>query len=70
MNFTDDDRLEIVDGGVLKIYRADGTNLYINPSTWLTIEEMPPPGTGPRVQGWAVEDHAERAPEDRPEFRR
>jgi hypothetical protein len=31
------------DGGALKVYRADGTNLYINPSAWLTIEEMPPP---------------------------
>lgn len=39
LNFTDDERLEIVDGGVLKICRADGTNLYINPSTWLSIEK-------------------------------
>ena len=46
LNFTDDERLEIVDGGVLKICRADGTNLSINPSTWLSIEEMPPPGRG------------------------
>jgi len=66
LNFTDDERFEIVNGGELKICRADGTNLSINRSTWLSIEEMPPPGTGPGVHGWADKDHAEVAPEDRP----
>jgi hypothetical protein len=56
--FGDNERFEIVDGGVLKIYRADGTNFYINPSTWVSIEEMPPPGTGARVHGWPDKDDA------------
>ena len=47
LNFTDDERLEIVDGGVLKICRADGTNLYINPGMWASIEEEPSPSAGP-----------------------
>lgn len=46
LNFEDDHRMEIVEGGVLKIYKADGTSLYLNASTWLSIEEMPPAGSG------------------------
>jgi hypothetical protein len=45
LNFGDDHRLEIVQGDVLKIYKADATNLYLNASTWLSIEEMAPAGS-------------------------
>jgi hypothetical protein len=47
MEFGDKDKFEIVDGGVLKIRRADGTNLYINPGMWASIEETSSPSGGP-----------------------
>jgi hypothetical protein len=52
LEFGDNDKFEIIAGGALKIRRADRTNLYINPSTWTTIEEAPSPSAGPspRVQ--------------------
>ena len=37
----------LADCGVLKIRRADRTNLYINPTTWTSIEETPSPSSGP-----------------------
>jgi hypothetical protein len=40
--FGDKDRLEIIEGGVLKIRRQDGTNRYINPACWVSINETPP----------------------------
>jgi hypothetical protein len=52
MEFGDKDKFEIVAGGVLKIRQANGTNLYINPAMWASIEETPSPSAGPspRVQ--------------------
>ena len=47
MEFGDKDKFEIVAGGVLKIRRADGANLYINPGMWASIEETPSPSAGP-----------------------
>ena len=53
MEFGDKDKFEIVAGGVLKIRRVDGTNLYINPGMWASIEETVSPSAGPspRVAG-------------------
>jgi hypothetical protein len=65
LSFGDKERFEILDGGVLKIYKEDGINLYFNPSTWVSIEEMPPPGAGATVRGWPDEDEAEVAPHNR-----
>jgi hypothetical protein len=52
LSFGDKDKFEIVNGGVLKIRRADRTNLYISPGMWASIEEAPSPSAGPspRVQ--------------------
>ena len=47
MEFGDKDKFEIVAGGVLKIRRADRTNLYINPGMWGSVEETPSPSAGP-----------------------
>ena len=47
LSFGDNDKFEIIDGGVLKIRRANRTNLYINPTTWTSIEETPSPSSGP-----------------------
>ena len=41
--FGDEDHFEIIEGGVLKISRPDGTFTYINPALWATIEETPTP---------------------------
>jgi hypothetical protein len=41
--FGDEDRFEILEGGVLKIRRQHGTNLYINAALWASIEETPAP---------------------------
>ena len=61
MEFGDKDKFEIIDGGVLKIRRADRTNLYINPGTWASIEETPSPSAGPSPR---VQDDLEVAPEE------
>jgi hypothetical protein len=50
VEFGDNDKFEIIAGGALKIRRANRTNLYINPSTWATIEETPSPSAGPSPQ--------------------
>ena len=52
LSFGDKDKFEIVNGGVLKIRRANRTNLYISPGMWASIEEAPSPSAGPspRVQ--------------------
>jgi hypothetical protein len=47
IEFGDSDKFEIIAGGVLKIRRANRTNLYINPTVWATIEETPSPSAGP-----------------------
>jgi len=47
--FGDKDRLEIIEGGVLKIRRQDGTNRYINPACWVSINEMPPSTSSPQI---------------------
>jgi hypothetical protein len=39
--FGDEDDFEIVEGGVLKIRRQHGNNLYINGLFWASIEEIP-----------------------------
>lgn len=39
--FGDEDRFEILEGGVLKIRRQHGNNLYINAALWASIEEIP-----------------------------
>ena len=41
--FGDEDRFEILEGGVLKIRRQHGTNLYLNAALWASIEEIPAP---------------------------
>lgn len=41
--FGDRDSYEIVEGGVLKITRDDGTKLLINPALWARIEEAAAP---------------------------
>jgi hypothetical protein len=60
LSFGDKDKFEIIDGGVLKIRRANGTNLYINPGMWASIEETPSPSAGPNPR---VQDDLEVAPE-------
>jgi hypothetical protein len=60
LSFGDKDKFEIIDGGVLKIRRANRTNLYINPGTWASIEETPSPSAGPSPR---VQDDLEVAPE-------
>jgi hypothetical protein len=47
MTFGDQDKFEIIAGGVLKIRRANRTNLYISPGIWASIEEEPSPSGGP-----------------------
>jgi hypothetical protein len=47
--FGDKDRLEIIEGGVLKIRRQDGTNRYINPACWVSINETPPSTSSPQI---------------------
>jgi hypothetical protein len=44
--FEDDDKFEFKDGGVLKVGRANKTNLYFSPAVWRTIKEAPPPFKG------------------------
>lgn len=39
--FGDNDSFKIIEGGVLKISRQDGTNRYITPGLWASIEEKP-----------------------------
>ena len=51
LNFGDKDKFEIVNGGVLKIRRANRTNLYISPRAWTSIEEAPSPSAGPSPRG-------------------
>jgi hypothetical protein len=40
--FDDDNKLEFMDGGVLKVRRSNTTNLYFSPAVWRTIHETPP----------------------------
>ena len=47
IEFGDNDKFEIIAGGVLKIRRANRTNLYINPTTWKSFEETPSPSSSP-----------------------
>lgn len=47
--FGDKDRLEIIEGGVLKIRRQDGTNRYINQACWVSINETPPSTSSPQI---------------------
>ena len=44
--FEDDEKFEFKDGGVLKVSRANKTNLYFSPAVWRTIKEAPPPFKG------------------------
>jgi hypothetical protein len=39
--FKDDDKFEFKDGGVLKVSRANKTNLYFSPAVWRTVHETP-----------------------------
>ena len=57
--FGDKDRLEIIEGGVLKIRRQDGTNRYINPACWVSINETPPSTSS---VAWRVVKLASAAP--------
>ena len=41
--FGDYDRFDIIEGGVLKIHRQDGTITYINPASWASIDDSPAP---------------------------
>jgi len=66
MEFGDKDKFEIVAGGVLKIRQANGTNLYINPGTWASIEETPSPSVGPSPRVNPLRDDLEVAPEEEP----
>jgi hypothetical protein len=43
LEFGDQDTFEFAVGGVLKIGRGEKTNLYLNPSQWVTVEETPRP---------------------------
>jgi hypothetical protein len=61
LSFGDKDKFEIIDGGVLKIRRANRTNLYINPGMWASIEQTPSPSAGPSPR---VQDDLEVAPEE------
>ena len=63
MEFGDKDKFEIVAGGVLKIRQANGTNLYINPGMWGSVEESPSPSAGPSPR---LPNVREVAPEDGP----
>ena len=66
MEFGDKDKFEIVAGGVLKIRLANGTNLYINPGMWASIEETPSPSAGPSPRVNPSRDDLEVAPEEGP----
>ena len=57
MVFGDKDKFEIIAGGVLKIRRANRTNLYINPAMWASIEEEPSPSAGPSPQMHPLPDN-------------
>ena len=61
LSFGDQDKFEIINGGVLKIRGANRTNLYINPGMWASIEETPSPSAGPSPR---VQDDLEVAPEE------
>lgn len=61
LSFGDKDKFEIIDGGVLKIRRANRTNLYINPRARASIEETPSPSAGPSPR---VQDNLEVAREE------
>ncbi|CAN5521782.1 hypothetical protein BH09ACT7_BH09ACT7_08290 [soil metagenome] len=39
--YGDEARFEIEQGGVLKITKADGSRVYINPTLWASVEETP-----------------------------
>lgn len=52
LEFGDKDKFEVTQGGVLKIHRADGTNLYLNHTQWSSVEESPPARPGPQVYAW------------------
>jgi hypothetical protein len=52
LEFDDNDKFEVLTGGVLKISCHDQRNLYINPTMWASIEETPPATAGPRVHPW------------------
>jgi hypothetical protein len=64
MVFGDKDKFEILAGGVLKIRRADRTNLYINPAMWASIEEGPSPSGGPSPQIHPLSDDPGISPEE------
>jgi hypothetical protein len=38
-----EDQVDIIEGGVLKIHRQDGTITYINPASWASIDDSPAP---------------------------
>ena len=61
LSFGDTDKFEIINAGVLKIRRANRTNMYINPGMWASIEETPSPSAGPSPR---VQDNREVAPEE------
>jgi hypothetical protein len=44
--FEDDDKFEFLSGCVLKVSRANKTNLYLSPAVWRTIKEASPPFKG------------------------
>lgn len=65
--YGDRDKFEILAGGVLKIRRADRTNLYINSAMWASIEEEPSPSAGPSPQAHPLSsDNPEIGPEEAP----
>jgi hypothetical protein len=66
MVFGDKDKFEIIAGGVVKIRRANRTNLYINPGMWTSIEEEPSPSAGPSPQAPPIVGHPEIGPEEGP----
>jgi hypothetical protein len=60
--FEDDDKFEFKDGGVLKVSRANKTNLYLSPTVWRSIEEAPPPFKGLHPWPADIEAVAEEGP--------
>jgi len=66
MVFGDKDKFEILAGGVVKIRRANRTNLYISPGMWASIEEEPSPSAGPSPQVHPLSDNPEIGPEEGP----
>ena len=49
-DYGDDESFDIVEGGALRITRADGKRHYVNAALWETIDEtQPPPAARPSV---------------------